>query len=242
MYRKNNMTKGEILGDHYRKGKRYTPPLLRIGNFVDSKYIDYGIPEIIWIAFLNKNLGLRIGAETGLKFTQIVKDCTKIDEVPFYISWYSNLNVNLVTKIKIELKKKGMLKLLNIALSPLLNVYSECPLNNLFDCETHSIDDLNQVKEVISQLYDKTSNESTFSLGNVMYFLIVNDKMKIVRDSALAQLPELIDYPNTELSKMIASGVRASSNIILNKPFITINETWIKYFWNRGIQLEPCVI
>ena len=92
-------------------------------------------------------------------------------------------------------------------------------------------------------LVDKTSTESTFLLANSLYFLMINGKMKVTKDSLLAKLPLIQDYPNSEISKMIASAVRATSNLMFNKPIIERkNNTWVNYFWNRGLELEACEI
>lgn len=74
-----------------------------------------------------------------------------------------------------------------------------------------------------------------------MYFLNTLGKLHVVENSTLAEFPKLVDYPNTEISKMIASSVRATSNILLGSEKLK-NEKWISEFWNRGFKLEPCII
>lgn len=74
-----------------------------------------------------------------------------------------------------------------------------------------------------------------------MYFLNTLGKLHVVENSTLAEFPKLVDYPNTEISKMIASSVRATSNILLGSEKLK-NEKWISEFWNRGFKLELCII
>ncbi len=233
---------GKILEDHKKKGKVLTPPLLTVGNFQDSSYVENTIPELIWISLLNEKHGLKFGTELGLQFIKIVRKITGTEEIPFYVSYFSKVNQDNLRQVKIEIKKEGIYDIINNSLSPLLNLYPLCPLNGMFISEKYSSSDINLIKSMLTKLYDKRSKEATFTLGNVMYFLGVHGKLNIVKGSPLSELPKLVDYPNTEISKLIASGIRASLNVIINKPFIEPDEKWINHFWNMGIQLEPCEI
>ncbi len=233
---------GKIFEDHTKKGKVLTPPLLTLGNFQDSSYIENAIPELIWISLLNEKLGLWFGTELGLQFVKIVREITGTEEIPFYISYFSKVSQDNLSKATIELKKQGIYDVINSSISPLLNLYRLCPLNRVFISEKHSQSDVDHIKSTLIRLYDKRSREATFTLGNVMFFLGALGKLKLVKGSPLSELPKLVDYPNTELSKLIASGIRASSNVIINKPFIEPDEKWINHFWNTGFQLEPCKI
>ena len=232
----------KILSDHSRRGKVLTPPLISLGTFRDSDYVENAIPEILWIAILNFQLGLKVGTELGLKFVNTAREIKKCEEIPFYISWYAKLEDKTITALKSELKKQNIFEIINTSLASLLNVYPKCPLNKIFENKEKTDSDIQIIKNTLRNLYDKRSKESTFTLGNVFYYLGANGKLHIVKNSAIADLPKLIDYPNTEISKMIASSLRASSNVIINKSFIDIDEKWISYFWNRGLQLEPCQI
>jgi hypothetical protein len=128
---------------------------------------------------------------------------------------------------------------INIALSPLLNLYPNCPLNNIFDSEDHSKDNVSDIKNILLLLYNKRGKESTFALANVMYLMGMCKKLHIVKNSALADLPDVVNYPNTEKSKIIASAIRASTNFLLSPSAIENGEDWVSYFWNRGLEIEP---
>lgn len=125
----------------------------------------------------------------------------------------------------------------------MLGIYPNCPLTRIFGTNnTIKNSYILEIKEIIKALFDKTSIESTFSLGNIIYYNFVLGNLVVDSNSSLAQFPKLSDYPHTELSKMIASSVRASSNVIINEPLVMFNSTWTNYFWNTGIIIEPCTI
>ncbi|SDS20457.1 hypothetical protein SAMN05192545_0965 [Maribacter dokdonensis] len=232
------MTKKKILSDHKKRGKKLVPPLSEFA-ISDFSYVTEGIPQIIWYALLNKYYGLRQGTDLASKFGQTIDSLSIKKEVPYHLSWFSDLNAKNYESIKKKLKDIKVFDKINIALSPLLNLYPNCPLNNIFISEEYSESNISDIKEILILLYDKRGKESTFALANVMYLMGMCKKLHIVKNSALADLPELVYYPDTEKSKMIASGIRASTNFLLSPRAIENNQDWVSYFWNRGLEIEP---
>ncbi|MBA6316225.1 hypothetical protein [Cellulophaga baltica] len=232
------MTKKKILSDHIKRGKKLHPPLSEFA-ISDFSYVNEGIPQIIWFALLNKYYGLRTGTDLASKFGQVINDLGIKKEVPYNLSWFSSLEKEDYELIKKSLKDIKVFDKINVALSPLLNSYPKCPLNNIFSSEIPSKDNISDIKEILTLLYDKKGKESTFALANVLYLMGMCKKLHIVKNSALADLPEIVDYPNTEKSKIIASAIRASTNFLLSPSAIENSQNWVSYFWNRGIEIEP---
>ena len=58
----------KILEDHKKEGKKLKPPLLTIGIFVDLSWVDYIIPDVIWITLLKERFGEKVGTEIVNKF------------------------------------------------------------------------------------------------------------------------------------------------------------------------------
>lgn len=232
------MTRKRILTDHKKKGKKLIPPLAEFG-IGDYSYVTEGIPQIIWLALINKYYGLEQGTDLVLKFVKLIDNLEIKKEVPYNLSWFSSLSPKDAEYIKIRLIETKVFDKINIALSPLLNVYPECPINNIFSNEEYTQNDILTIKEILMSLYNKKGKESTFALGSVLYVMGMCKKLRIVKNSALADLPELIDYPNTEKSKIIASSIRATTNVLLNSNSIENSQIWVSYFWNRGLEIEP---
>jgi hypothetical protein len=232
------MTKKKILTDHIKRGKKLHPPLSEFA-ISDFSYVNEGIPQIIWFALLNKYYGLRIGTDLASKFGKSIDGLGIKKEVPYNLSWFSNLEKENYELIKKKLKEIKVFDKINIALSPLLNSYPNCPLNNIFSSESPSKDNISDIKEILTLLYYKKGKESTFALANTLYLMGMCKKLHIVKNSALADLPEIVDYPNTEKSKIIASCIRATTNVLLSPATIKNGKEWVSYFWNRGIEIEP---
>lgn len=204
-------------------------------------FVQDSIPEIIWIAIIIEKEGLELGTSLAVEFVKTVNSCIEKEELPYYTSWYSNLSdaeIKIITK---KLKENYICDVLNKDLQDFLNVYPESPFSKIFKSTRCTKSNINFVKSIINELFDKRSWLSTFTLGNIMYFLNTHGNLKVVEGSPLAEFPKLVDYPNTEISKIIASAVRATSNILLSSEKLK-NEKWISEFWNRGFKIEPCII
>lgn len=234
------MKKKPILENHKKVGKKLIPPLLSF-NMQLRSYVQYSIPEIIWIAIVIKKEGLELGTHLCVEFVKIVNSCIKKDELPYYTSWYSSLNDDEVKLLIKRLKEEHVYDLMEKNLQDFLNVYPNSPFSKIFESKQRTKKNIIFIKNIINDLLDKRSWLSTFSLGNIMYFLNTLGKLKIVQNSPLSEFPKLVDYPNTDISKIIASSVRATSNILLNSEKLK-NEQWIYYFWNQGCKIEPCKI
>lgn len=234
------MKKKPILENHKKEGKKLIPPLLSF-NMQPRSYIQNSIPEIIWIAVIIKKEGLELGTHLGVKCVKTVNSCVTKDELPYFTSWYSSLSDEEAKIVINKLKKNHIYDVIKKDLQDFLNVYPESPFSKIFKSTQQTKANINFVKNIINELFDKRSWLSTFSLGNIMYFLNTLGKLHVVENSTLAEFPKLVDYPNTEISKMIASSVRATSNILLGSEKLK-NEKWISEFWNRGFKLELCII
>jgi hypothetical protein len=238
----NNNQRKKILTDHKKVGAKLVPPLLSVMGESDYSYVEKGIPQIIWIALLNKKFGLKTGTSISWEFVEIIDSLKLKKDVPYNISWFSDLKKEDISKIKDDLKLSKVFDKIRDGLSPLLNVYPKCPLNKIFGFQNHSDDDILIIKETLIELYDKYSRESTFALANTVYYMGMCKKLHIVKNSHLENLENLIHYPKTEESKIIASMIRATTNILLSDITIENSKEWVHYFWNRGLELEPCAI
>jgi hypothetical protein len=235
------MKSTKVLKDHKQHGKRFIPPLLQLGNAKETSYVQVIIPEIIWMAFLHKQFGLQLGTHLALQLVTVTSNISSTTKCFSFISSFELLTAEQKEKILAELQRLNMLDQLRNGLTNFMLMYPECPLSFLFDDQKGEIN-LPAIKETLSGLYDITGRPATFMMANVIYFLGAMGRLAIVKDTALSKLPELVGYPNTALSKMIASGVRASMFAFMHDPFLNESGNWNKYFWNRGIELEPCKI
>ena len=85
-YRMSNNQRKKILKDHKKVGTRLVPPLLTAIGESDYSYVEKGIPQIIWIALLNKKFGIKKGTSISLEFVKVIDKLEIKKEVPYYIT------------------------------------------------------------------------------------------------------------------------------------------------------------
>jgi hypothetical protein len=237
----------QILQDHKKEGKKLKPPLTTLGSFVDLSWIDFIIPDVIWITLLQDKFGNKNGIELVNKFIVVSTNHETTNFKNFaLISSFESLPSANKSAILHDLENDNIIKPLVIGLSDFLDMYPSCPLNFLRPNISPAFLDKNFIshyKEILGELIDKRSKWSTFTIANVIYSLLVLDRLKIVKDSPLTQLSKIQDYPTTEISRLIASSLRASINAFYGLEMFDQNKSnWAKEFWNRGIELESCKI
>lgn len=233
-----------ILSDHKREGKRFIPPLAQLGTTPIS-WVQTLLPELIWIGLLNHKFGLSIGAELSLGLSRAVAEIVPHApdaRWPIAISTFVQPETSHRERLLEELSKLGHLESLKTALLPLILFYPECPLKYLYSeppAAKSQAELMTDFKTALAALFNRWEKPATLVQANAMYICFVSGKFKFFKGSLLEKFPEVAKFPDTEDSKMVASLVRASLNVQFGTPLYKPND-WPKYFWNRGLQLEPC--
>lgn len=235
-----------VLSDHKRIGKRFVPPLLQLGPFADVKWVDLILPELLWLGILNHAYGKARGAELSLKLAQAAVKVFVAEPIPWFGSGsaYTSLDNAQKTEILRILRETNHLEPLKKALIPFPLFYPQCPLNFLFEGSIVTPREparlLEEFKEFISTLFDRTTEPATFMQANAVYIAFITDKLVVSREVSLANFPAIEKYPHTEESKRVASGVRGVLTMMFGTVFDEKPGSWAGYFWNRGLELEPC--
>ncbi len=240
------MQKKQVLTDHRRIGKRFLPPFLTtLGPLQEVGWLDYSLPELLWLGILNEKFGLERGADLSVSLAKEA-DKAYAGEIKKWfapVSKYNLLNSEQRNDVLKALTRSNKLEPLKNALSSFISLYPKCPLNLLFEsplpCLDNSSAELEIFKGLLSRLYDKTTVEATFMQANAIYIAFITDKLKVFKGTSLANFPEIERYPHTEESQRIASMVRAAINGFIGTDYDKTSE-WPRYFWNRGLELEPC--
>lgn len=253
--RKRNAKGGDqnkkILSDHVKSGKRLIPPMLQVGNLKGVSLSQQIIPEFFWMALLNKQFGWQRGAELSLGLARSAAIATGVDLSDFdrklgkaskelfaITTAFGALDAEQTNEIINLLQRSMQLDPLVQALNPLLAYYSECPLKFLVkdNLITKNEEDLNLLKTVITPLYDKYSKEAVSMFSNGVYIAFGTNRLKVFEGSLLSKFPNVQNYPDTEESKAIAAGVRATVYTFLAE----VPLDWATYFWNKGLENEIC--
>lgn len=238
--------KNKVLLDHRKVGKRFIPPLLGLETLRETSWIENELPELLWLSLLNKQYGLDKGANLALSLartvTKIMNPHKKVWFAP--ISTYATLSEKQKYEVIETLRLTNDLESLQRAFIPLATFYPNCPLNFLFEgklpnpkCYNRT---LKQFKVFLPTLFDKWEKEATFIQANAVYIAFGTDMLRVKRDTSLDNFPAVAEFPKTEESKQVAAGVRALVLAFFGHTFEEIPTSWSRYFWNRGLELEPC--
>ncbi|MCG6537537.1 MAG: hypothetical protein L7F78_23190 [Syntrophales bacterium LBB04] len=160
------------------------------------------------------------------------------------ISAYGKIVKEQQPSVVAALKAKGYLDDFKIALGPLVALYPECPLVFMFEGElpqAEGTDNLSYLKTVLADLFDKTTKAATLMQANAVYIAFGTDMLFVSRETSLANFPAVANYPDTEEARKVGAAVRASIISFFGISY-DISSIWPRYFWNRGLEIDQCII
>ena len=215
--------------------------MLQLGPFHAVKWEAPILPELIWLGLLNEHHGMAKGAQLALSLAKAAvaaKDHTWFAPASAYLA----LAADQRNEVLGSLRQSNELGPIKIGLTPLLSLYPECPLNFLFEDGLPRVEDhqLEKFKIFLAKLFDRREKPATFIQANAVYIAFVTGLLKVNEGSLLAKFPAIEKFPDTEESQRIASGIRAMINGFFGGETYDKSSTWPRYFWNRGLELEPC--
>lgn len=239
--------KGGVLADHKKKGSRFVPPMLHMLP-APMKYTSWRtaeLPEVVWISLLHRRHGDHRAVEL---ITALGRSVRKHSAKPFSrifgaVTHYASIADLEWSAVRTDLGKNGDLLLIQEALRPLLALYPECPLRGLyFNPPTEPEDgDLFLMARTVGELFDQQLRSTVMAQASFTWLAFDADVLKVAAGLVLAEFPKVEDYPETELSKRIASSIRAGMHGFFNPPHYTEKPAaWVDYFWNRGVDISPC--
>lgn len=242
-------TKKKILSDHKLVKKKLEPPFFHSlpgwkTNFNEVPYLYKVLPELVWQGFLNDKYGVPVASNITMKLLEIIHAARNFEKGKLFcmISNFELLTEKEIDKVLAKLFLDSDYKKIVDGILPFMRMFPECPLKVLLynPLSEPTAEDLTYVKSVIKPLLNKTTKEATFVLANAIYYAFQMDILKVHADSKLLNLKQIEFYPDTEESQMIASSLRASINMFVQKgAFIEVSDKWQNYFWNQAYKLEP---
>lgn len=241
----------KMLSDHKQIGKRFIPPWLDFtGTDVNSlekiSWINCRLPELLWLGLLNKYHGLKIGAELAVSLAKTTNNVCDDSEKKLFasISSFTFLSSEQKKQIVLKLDDQNHLESLQKALLPFFYFYPKCPLNFLYENISQTAQNtkklLEEFKELLSNLYDRHDQPATLVQANAVYIAFALKMILVNKGLALANFPEVANYPRTEESKKVAAAVQTTCPILFNDTFYDKTSFWPSYFWNRGLEIEKC--
>jgi len=256
--KKKSAVRKPVLSDHKKIGSKLVPlwPLLFASE--DVRWSGHIIPELLWLGLLNQQHDWQRGAALSLELARSSAQVTGVDPREFQKKfgqgpkqWFATTSSYLTLSDRqrrdlVASLKPTLLNHIREGLMPLVTLYPECPLSFLFEgMVSKAADvDLAMFKSVVAAHYDKESVTAVRTLTNAVYIAFCTNKLRVIvsddgkapTDPKLRNFPAVEQYPNTEESKIVASEVRGTVFTL----FESTHSEWSDYFWNRGLEIEPC--
>ncbi len=220
------------------------PPFLQDRNLAEARWMDDLVPELIWIALLNRTFGNIEGTALVTSVAKAGSKCDQNAKSAFAaVSDYVTLTNEQKSCVRSILKDEGTLGRVLRGLASLISNYSEFPLSFLKDQDDLSGDSrystVSDLTDVIVSIGDRRSHPATFAQATVVYISFINDQLRVGPGISLANFTAIEAYPMTEESQRVASAVRAAVNLLLTTH---IPCDWRHSFWNQGRYLGPCEV
>ena len=234
-----------VLADHKRvKSKLVTPFNEMLGPLREVSWVNTMIPELLWIALLQDVFGPHKCVELLTAFTRDLRSTSpeRADAVWAGAGQFRTIPADelcgLVTRRAEEYGND-----IKTALRPLAAHYPSHPLNNIYRPEEAKPEpaDIKYLTGVVAGMYDRASWEATMTQAHAVWLAFDAKRLMVSSEVSLAQFPKIDQYPKTEISRRIASGIRATLNTCFGTDGLMASDTtWPVEFWNCGITLSPC--
>jgi hypothetical protein len=237
----------QVLQDHFKKGNTFYPPFTcedGIGRFEQIKWRADFVPELIWIGLFIKDYGYDRAKEIVSDIAFFAKQSQLFDTHRDFgiISSYKNLSEDAKKRILNKLNAHCNVDEIENSLSHLIFLYPECPLSFLLsnpESKTDHEKAISSVGPVLEEMLYRLEKLPTFVQGIHYDVEISSGKLKFVPPLKPKDTSLLKDYPDTKESEMVASAIRASTQMISMS--LTSN-AWPKYFWSRGYEIGDCEV
>lgn len=203
------------------------------------------LPELIWLACLHSGYGYARGTALAVALARAADQVhPEPPELFGPISKFLSLSPEEQASILLILESNGDLDELRKGLRQLNVLYPRSPLHFVTDDWKYGSDplkhDVDDFKEVLMDLFDKTTRQAIMMQGTLVYIAFNLDRLRVAPGIGLAQLPELENYPDSTESRLVAASVRSAVPLLVRPPDEAYETAWSAYFWNRGLEIEPC--
>jgi len=231
--------------DSYRKvGTKFVPPLLDMPIRPDYiSWASHTMPELIWWDVLADKVSHRFAAKVAEGIAHYFKGRENRDCWWAFISDYSRLTDEDAAGLTDHLSREGVLPQLMESLADFLDLYPACPISRLVDRRPTGIVDvgyLGQFEGRVRELEDKRSRNGVLIQAQALYLGFILGKLRVKRGLALADFPEVQNYPNSEKSLRVGAAICASVNMVAGRMLPKYSDDdWVQYFWRRSLDLRP---
>lgn len=243
MKKKKTPANKKVLADYKQQGSTFIPPMThKLGQMKNTSYARQTLPELIWWDVLAEEVSPQFAIDVASAIGEHFKE-RKEKHWWAFITDYRALNESEFENLKRHLDSKKMLKPLQNALDDFLQLYPECPLALFLPRKPAGAIDINYLKrfeERFDLLGDKRSRAGVLMQAQAVYLGFAMDRLKVFKGLALADFPEVTNYPSTERSKQVGAAICAQVNMMAGMMLPDyVDDEWVIYFWKRSFELRP---
>lgn len=235
-----------VLADHQRRGKRLLPPFVHLlGGFHEFAWVDRPLPELLWLGLLHKSYGFERGSELA---TDLAKTAATVSGSKVFfgtISAYTTLDRYQQGRLVRLSEEIGVGEPVRLAIADLLSLYPACPLKTIYRVDRPAGDGASareRLKEALEPLFYRHERPATLIAGTMIGIGLETGRIVAYSGSSLRDWRILADYPKTDASRRVGGACRAAVNAAFMEPLYDMRWEWPRYFWDRGLELEPCAI
>ncbi|MBP6754923.1 MAG: hypothetical protein KA210_02150 [Bacteroidia bacterium] len=236
-----NENKKSILEGHKKVGKKFIPPIVQYEGFREINWGNDIIPELIWIAVIQKKLGYKMANEAISELHKHYLEICDTKYINSLFSSYDSISKEAKAKLKDQFSLNQYFDQIFEGLKDLQYYFPNHPLQFLYDDRIIQKSEVNiqLIKDSIKGILERRSEAGTIAQAAVLFNSMVSGKFNAPYGSIFWEFEEIDNYPKTEKSLQLASSIRAMINAFMDKETRNVECEWVNSFWQRSFQLEP---
>ena len=233
----------KVLGSYQKVGSKFIPPMLQIMKLEYISWSSQILPEMVWWDVLADCVSLRFAAKVAEEIAVHFKSKGIHDHWWAFVSDYNDLSNEDADELKAHLSSVNVLSPLTEGLSDFLNLYPDCPLSKLLDWRPAGLIDVGYMlrfESRLRELENKRSKDGIFAQAQAVYMAFISGRLHVAEGLALADFPEVENYPTTERSLEVGASICATVNMLARDTLPKYaDDDWVQYFWQRSLELHP---
>ncbi len=219
------------------------PPMLQMFQFENVSWLRQTMPELIWWDVLMQKASLRFAARLVEALATYFKQTNNHTRQWSFLSDYSDMPEEVARGLAGNLAEAGMLKEIQACFGDFLVLYPACPIARVLDLQPTKIVDvgyLDQFEKRLRVLENKRSRDAVLVQAQAVYMAFASERLHVTQGLALADFPEVVNYPDTERSLEVGASICATVNMLAGHNLLDFREDgWVQYFWLRSLELHP---
>lgn len=201
------------------------------------------MPEMVWWDVLADRVSHRFAARVAEEIAKFFKRGDNRDHWWAFISDYSHLSDDRASELRAHLSEANVLRQLAECLGDFLNLYPACPISKLLEWRPTGLVDVGYLlrfEKRLGELENKRSRDGVLVQAQAIYLGFLLGKLHVKQGLALADFPEVQDYPKTEKSLKVGASICSTVNMLGGRMLPKYpDDAWVQYFWKRSLELHP---